>query len=343
MRKLVLLPLATICFAGCDAAGPSPASAPTPGASVRGVLEPVDTIALRHSPGDPLIRLSGLDIRAGDGAMVVSDASGGTVQLFARDGRLLRLLGRKGSGPAEFQIPYSPRFDPDGRIHVPDARNTRITVFSPDGTVSGHVPLTAFVRVTAAEPEPAGTYLVAATRTEEDPHTLFRIDDRGRVLQPLLPLADRASEDPMLAGIRRASFAVQGDSLYVALTTADSVWSVPRGGGQVQRLHLRVPGYTAPKPPRPGIMSMREAAAWGRTFSMAAAVFATDGAVAVPFVRGVLFEGDSTTLLFRQPGGSWISIADPPIIVRAANGYFAALEDPYADTLRIVLYRRRRG
>lgn len=116
----------------CDASRSRPAVPLAPAASFAQVLQPVRSFVLQTPPSSPIVNLSGADLAA-DGRLVVTDGSDASAQLFAADGRLLRVLGRKGFGPGEFQVPLSPRFGPDGRIHVLDFRHNRISVFHPDG------------------------------------------------------------------------------------------------------------------------------------------------------------------------------------------------------------------
>jgi hypothetical protein len=75
------------------------------------------------------VNLSGADLAA-DGRLVVTGGSDASAQLFSADGRLLKILGRRGSGPGEFQVPLSPRFGPDGRIHVLDFRHNGSPCFT---------------------------------------------------------------------------------------------------------------------------------------------------------------------------------------------------------------------
>jgi len=228
--------LAAATLVSCDASRSRPSVALAPAAPFSEVLQPVRTIVLQTPPSSPIVNVAGLDI-APDGRLVVVDGSDPSAQLFAPDGRLLRVLGRKGSGPGEFQVPQSPRFGPDGRIHVLDFRDKRISVFHADGSLDREVRLRQLTRVNDIQPEAGGTYLVSAIRTSEDPNTLFRVDADGHVMQGFLPIGHHGPagvRDPeMLSGVRRAIFSLsaEGDSAYVALSTADSLWTLDTRSG----------------------------------------------------------------------------------------------------------------
>jgi 6-bladed beta-propeller len=326
----------------CDASPSREAIAPA--VPFDEVLRPVRSILLQTPPSSPIIGLSGMDV-AGDGRLVVTDGSDASAHLFAADGRLLRVLGRKGSGPGEFQVPLSPRFGPDGRIHVLDFRHHRISVFHPDGRLDREVGLRDMQRVTGIEAERGGSYLVTGIRTSTDPNTLFRLDADGRVVRGFLPIGHHAPDgirDPgMLDGLRRAVFSLgaNGDSAYVALSTADSLWTLDLRSGSYRVTPVSVNGYEPPVAPRPGMLSLREVTEWGRSWTNAAMVISTEGMLAIPFVRGIQLQGDSSVLALRRPDGTWANVDDAPLLVRGGHGYFVGVKDPLADTLEVVLFR----
>jgi hypothetical protein len=330
-------------LASCDASRSSPSTTLAPAASFSEVLQPVRTIVLQTPPSSLIAGLSGVDL-AEDGRLVVTDVDA-SAQLFSADGRLLKVLGRKGYGPGEFQIPLTPRFGPDGRIHVLDFRDNRISVFLPDGRLDREVRLRGLMRVTGIEPERGGTYLVSAVRTAADSNTLFRMDRDGRVIRGFLPIRHHAPHglrDPaMLEGLRRAVFSLSadGDTAYVALSTADSLWTLDTRSGAYRVAPVGVRGYKPPVAPRPGMLSLREVTEWGRTWTNAGMVISTSGTIAIPFVRGIQLQGDSAILAVRRLDGTWLSVDDPPVLVGGGHGFFIGVKDPLADTLQVVLYR----
>lgn len=328
----------------CDAPGSRSSVALAPAARSSEVLRPVRTIVLQPPPSSPNIGLTGMDLAA-DGRLVVTDRFNESALLFAADGRLVKVLGRKGYGPGEFQIPQSPRFGPDGRIHVLDFRRNQISVFHPDGTLDREIRLRELLRVTGIEPERGGTYLVSAIRTPTDSNTIFRLDRDGRVVRGFLPIRHHAPagvRDPaMLDGLRRAVFSLSadGDSAYVALSTADSLWTLDTRSGAYRVAPVAVRGYIPPVAPRPGMLSLREVTEWGRSWTNAAVVISASGTIAIPFVRGIQLQGDSSTLAVRRPDGTWAQVDGAPLLVRGGHGYFVGVKDPLADTVEVVIYR----
>ncbi len=69
-----------------------------------------------------------------DGRILILDASVPTVRMYDRNGHHFRDIGRGGSGPGEFQLPWSLEVDPPtGLIFVRDEMQARINVYLADG------------------------------------------------------------------------------------------------------------------------------------------------------------------------------------------------------------------
>jgi len=82
-----------------------------------------------NMPSAVLIAPNG-DIFVGDGH---GGASNARVLKFSKDGRLLKIWGKKGSAPGDFETPHSLAMDSRGRLFVGDRENNRIQIFD-EGT-----------------------------------------------------------------------------------------------------------------------------------------------------------------------------------------------------------------
>ena len=58
----------------------------------------------------------------------------GRISVFDRNGALLRVIGKTGTGPGEFRTPHALEFDSKGRLIVADRHNHRIQVLTKAGT-----------------------------------------------------------------------------------------------------------------------------------------------------------------------------------------------------------------
>lgn len=77
-------------------------------------------------------------ITAPNGDIYVSDGHGGAsnarIMKFAKDGKLIKSWGTKGTGPGEFGELHGIALDSTGRVFVADRGNNRIQIFDADGT-----------------------------------------------------------------------------------------------------------------------------------------------------------------------------------------------------------------
>lgn len=76
-----------------------------------------------------------------DGKIYIADSRNQRIQVFDREGRYIRTIGRKGQGPGEFMATHSIDFDSEGRLHVLDSSQGRIQAFTPKGELVRTVPI----------------------------------------------------------------------------------------------------------------------------------------------------------------------------------------------------------
>jgi len=63
----------------------------------------------------------------------VADSENHRVQVFDRQGHLVRIIGKKGKGDGEFLVPTDVAVDEEGCLYVVDCRNRRVQKFDPNG------------------------------------------------------------------------------------------------------------------------------------------------------------------------------------------------------------------
>lgn len=305
----------------------------------------VDTVVLEQPDSLPIVRVSGLD-RAPDGRWVISDPSEAMVKVFSPTGALLRVIGRKGRGPMEFQVPEFAQFGPSNTIHVADNMLQRIAVFDTEGNLLRHVSLRGFMRVTDLAVLHDGTYLLAGFRLGNVKEVLFRMDTTGTLRAAYVPIAEYVpegeSQSPTWQMVRRPSLAVVGTTATVVLSISDSIWSVDLPTGRVRTERVAPPGYLRPYAANPvQVPGIKEVERWTKSFSTTAEVFGADGTLVIPFVRGLLNEGDPTVLAIRDPDGQWHAVEKGPALVWNRGSEWYALHTPGADQVTLAVYRRR--
>jgi DNA-binding beta-propeller fold protein YncE len=72
-----------------------------------------------------------------DGLLYVADACNHRVQVFTRDGALVRHWGQAGPGPGELSYPYDLAFAADGTLYVVEFGNHRVQKFTAQGVSLG--------------------------------------------------------------------------------------------------------------------------------------------------------------------------------------------------------------
>jgi sugar lactone lactonase YvrE len=75
-------------------------------------------------------------VTAPSGEIYVAEGHGGgnaRILKFSKDGKLIAVIGRKGTGPVEFDQPHALAFDSKGRLFVGDRSNNRIQLLDQQG------------------------------------------------------------------------------------------------------------------------------------------------------------------------------------------------------------------
>ena len=309
----------------------------------------VDSIEPEQSDSMPIVYIAGVDFN--DGYMALADPSEGTVKVFAREPGypLLHVLGGKGDGPGEYNIPFYPRFDSNGGLHVADAGRNRIAVYDTLGAVPRILILNDIINVRDFDILPNGEYLLSAVLLGDSLNALFRFDPTGAELSRYMPVRRMLpqGETPNVLWVRVHRAAAElidgGRTVVSTVTILDSLWTVDLQTGQRQSIQLRPPGYVAPTledigRPRPP----REAQAWIDSTTMIPELFSNGTDVYVPFAKGIYHQSEYGTLLVGTPGGAWKAIAQaPPVVDVIGDTVISLLPDTITYKTRFARWAPR--
>ena len=127
-RCVAALAVALVLATGCER---DTASSAARGGGL-GRLVPVDSVDLQESDSVYVGRAQFLTV-ADDGELFVSDAIGGRVMRFDREGKLRGLLGRQGRGPGEFGGPGAVALLGDSLVVADDLVGQRLLLFRRSG------------------------------------------------------------------------------------------------------------------------------------------------------------------------------------------------------------------
>jgi 6-bladed beta-propeller len=176
-------------------------------------------LALPANPEDAAVLGRPVAMAFGPGGLYIADALDCAIKVFSAEGRFVRSIGRKGSGPGELDFPSGVAVREDV-IAVADKLNFRIQTFHPDGRPCGGFKL----------PFPPDRIfmlgrerlLVTVNPTGRGPgeKLLHAFDPAGREIWRGLDA--RASADAVLDAFRNMILACPGD--------ADDVFVIHRSG-----------------------------------------------------------------------------------------------------------------
>jgi len=118
-------------LAGCD--GPAAEAESHLDALPRLVAHPDRRVGDFDDPDIGFSQIAGVDVDR-DGNLFVGEGTVPEIRVYGPEGQLLRRIGRRGSGPGEFESP--PRFGIFGdTLWAVDSRTNRITLFDREGTL----------------------------------------------------------------------------------------------------------------------------------------------------------------------------------------------------------------
>jgi 6-bladed beta-propeller len=254
LRSGLLCVSALVPLFACRYPAGEPASSPP-----AWLVDTVPELVIGREENDALTGVSDA-LRLPDGTIVVADAGAFQLRLYDRRGRFVRVIGRQGRGPGEFELPARVvALAPPDTFGVWDPMANRLSVFTPaDGLVRITTPNTDLNRLIAPElhgvmqdgalvigtgTQPAGI-LPAPDGVRRDSFTLVRYARDGRLLDTLGQVAgpeiyrrgfDGGFVTYLLPFARQGAVAVAREEVYVAET------------GTYRVLALR-PGSPEPRP-----------------------------------------------------------------------------------------------
>jgi hypothetical protein len=343
-HSLCICILASTLLSGCGSDGTVRSAADAERRQFSDIFRLESSVELQQNDTALIVRISGIDV-APDGRIAVSDGSEGHVKIFTPAGTLLTILGRKGKGPGEYQVPKFPRFDEYGRLFVADSDLPRIHAYSPSGELESIIQLDGVASIVGFELLPHGEFLVA---DQFDDMLLHRVDSAGQHLASYFqrdvtrpPVADQP-ESWLWYSLLFYDIAIRRDTAFVVVTLSDSLWMIDLRTGTRSARSLSFPGYEPPRHPATTEMGLQGVLAWRRQFYGPAFVAASERALLIPFARGFLNDGDPNLLLAVLGERGWIEIENAPPLLYVGNQLVLALATPgVPDSVVISRYAYR--
>jgi hypothetical protein len=184
---------------GCVLAVVSLCCVPSSLASAQNERIPVDlvathTVELREllrigsleGPTDAFGNVGGVALGPANRLYVADDLSH-DVRVFDADGVLVRVIGRKGQGPGEFELPWEVAVDDADTLMVWDQRLMRVSVFDPQGGFRRSFRVPRQWLVNSVRIMPNGNLLLAAFGSA-DSYGLHVLDRDGELISEFGPV-----------------------------------------------------------------------------------------------------------------------------------------------------------
>jgi len=303
----------------------------------------VDSVVLEQPPEHLIAILSGA-VLTQDGATVLADGSEGNLKVYDGAGRLKKVVGRKGRGPAEFLSLTRPVWGAGGKLYVIDPNLRRLTVFTPTLELERTVQIFSPGYYSGVTPLGARGEILLSGVTDEGAAVVV-IDSSGREVETLLPtsrvMRPLTAENEHWRVITSIETGLIGRNVYVVSTVLDTVWQFNLSTKHVRafpiplsELHQDVPG-----PKTRTLAALQE---WFVSFYYPRGVHVSAGRLLVPVVRGIVTQKAVTILGILNPDtGAWTFIRNAPAILASDDRRILALLNPNPDRLTIGVYRWR--
>ncbi len=197
------------------------------------------TVILGESDTATVARTTAIAVSP-SGLIAVADDGEGNVKVYGPDGALVRVLGRRGSGPGEFRMPTALAFLDSSTIVVADDVRSKLVFIAVEGQLLHEEPLPSR-RVGGIVRVENGLVLAGYARADGDTglSLLTATDLSGRRPEVFGPIpASYWRHGPLLAGPGLVAGPSEVAPYYATWRFANEVWHVPSGGTRARPVQL---------------------------------------------------------------------------------------------------------
>ena len=224
--------------------GQTPAAGPVDMAAFGEAFEVVGRLELEETDAAVVVQPM---VTMGDGGLLVlTEPLEGQINVYDAEGRLQRVLGRKGQGPGEFQFPTGARLLASGEIVASDLMLQRMTFFPAAGEEGRGEP------VVAPSPVPIvvgihdlgdGRYLLTGPAAPDGRAPRLHIWDRAThdLVRSFLTTAVPDEGRAIAGSMPATSAAVEGDTIWAVWALADTLYKFDRQGERLAAIPIALP------------------------------------------------------------------------------------------------------
>lgn len=179
----------------------------------------------------------------GPGVLLLAEPREGQVNVYDTDGRLQRVLGRRGEGPGEFTAPMAARRTRDGSVVVADLMLSRLTFFPPAGEGEPEVVKSPLPLVLGAEDMGEGRYLLSGQLMSGSPPRLLHLWHRetNEIERSFLPMGVPEESRTHAASYTSVASVLEGDTIWAVWALSDTLYKFDRRGERLAAIPLSLP------------------------------------------------------------------------------------------------------
>lgn len=179
----------------------------------------------------------------GPGRLLLAEPQEGQVNVYDTDGRLERVLGRRGEGPGEFTVPISARRTMNGGVVVADLMLARLTFFPPGGEGEPEVVASPLPLVLGADDLGSGRFLLAGQfMSDAQPRLLHLWNlETDEIERSFLPMGVPEESRAYATSYTSVATVLEGDTIWAAWALSDTLYKFDRSGELLDRIPLSLP------------------------------------------------------------------------------------------------------
>ncbi|MGQ0562614.1 MAG: 6-bladed beta-propeller [Gemmatimonadota bacterium] len=196
------------------------------------VFEQTGNTVLQEPNGSVVGAIADADVADGD--LYVADAMQGDIKAFATSGEIKRVIGRRGNGPTELQIPVAVAVLPNGRIAALDPKRKRLVWYDTAGRYIQGARVDLNTADDLAFWDAENVIVIGGSRGGT--LGVLLLDTAGRSLAFM-----RIPSEATTTAFRKVSVSAAGNSLFAIRRDSSAVWRAQSG---ILRFDAWQPGQT---------------------------------------------------------------------------------------------------
>lgn len=206
-----------------------------------GAFEVVRKLVLEEN--DEAITVLPMVSSGGPGRLLLAEPREGQINVYDTDGRLQRVLGRRGEGPGEFTVPIAARLTRNGGVVVADMMLSRLTFFPPGDEGEPEVVVSPLPLVLGAEDMGEGRYLLSGQLMSGTTPRLLHVWNRAtdEIEHSFLPMRVPEESRAYAASYTTVAAILEDDTIWAVWALSDTLYKFGRRGERLTGIPLSLP------------------------------------------------------------------------------------------------------